>query len=315
MKHKDWLAKIDLKDAFFTIPIYHNQKSYLRFEFQNKTYQFNSLPFGLSVALWVFTKTLRPAIALLRQLGVRLIVYIDDMLILAESSELLAFQIEAIIDLLECLGFVINQKISVTTPTQTVDFLGLTIDSIQMELKLPSEKMKKIRVESRKLAQEGTRSLARLLERMNATSSVIPPAPLFCRHLQMNLSQALEDNSQDYNSIITLSHNSREELMWWDSHMGNWNGRSLMKQDITLTIDSDASLTGWGAACLGRWPLVSTRTNTPKLRGVTSSNTGCPDLFEEQIKYSILHIKDRQHHSSCLHKQLELVTLARDLWM
>ena len=41
-------------------------------------YQFNCLPFSLSSAPWVFTKTLKPVIALLRELGVRLIAYIDD---------------------------------------------------------------------------------------------------------------------------------------------------------------------------------------------------------------------------------------------
>ena len=44
-------------------------------------YQFNCLPFGLSSAPWVFTKTLKPVIALLREMGVRIIVYIDDVLI------------------------------------------------------------------------------------------------------------------------------------------------------------------------------------------------------------------------------------------
>ena len=37
---------------------------------------------------WVFTKTLKPALALLRARRVRLIAYIDDILVLAESKEL-----------------------------------------------------------------------------------------------------------------------------------------------------------------------------------------------------------------------------------
>ena len=165
------MAKIDLKDAFFTIPIHTSQREYLRFKFQDKVYQFN----------W----TLRPAIALLRELGERLIAYIDDILILAESKEVVVDQVEALIYLLKCLGFIINEKKSITTSTQVIEFLGLTVDSVSMKLKLPSEKMKKIRVESRKLADLetiDTRSLSRLLGKMNATSCVVPPAPLFTRH-------------------------------------------------------------------------------------------------------------------------------------
>ena len=69
-----------------------------------------------------------------------------------------------------------------------------------MELRLPPQKkMKSIRAEVRKIARLGTTtacSLARLLGMMNATSCVIPLAPLFCLHLQMTLSNTLERNSR-----------------------------------------------------------------------------------------------------------------------
>ena len=67
---EDWLAKVDLKDAYFAIPIHQSHHQYLRFIYQGKHYQFQCLPFGLSSAPWVFTKTLKPALALLREMGV-----------------------------------------------------------------------------------------------------------------------------------------------------------------------------------------------------------------------------------------------------
>ena len=57
--------------------------------FKDKCYRFNCLPFGLACAPLVFTKVLKPVAAQLREMGVRLIVYIDDILILAETPQLL----------------------------------------------------------------------------------------------------------------------------------------------------------------------------------------------------------------------------------
>ncbi len=42
-----WLASIDLKDAYFYVPICQDPPLFLRFAFQDRVYQFSVLPFGL----------------------------------------------------------------------------------------------------------------------------------------------------------------------------------------------------------------------------------------------------------------------------
>ena len=186
-----------------------------------ETFRFTCLSFGLYSAPWVFTKTLKPALAVLRQRGIQMIVYIDDILLIAESKEQALDQSQAVVYLLECLGFIINTEKSVLTPDQTIEFLGLTVNSINMELQLPPAKIKQIRAESRQIMRmagpTSARILARLLGKMNSMTCVIPPAPLFYRNLQMALSNALETNSQDYEGTLTLSPASLEELKWWDT--------------------------------------------------------------------------------------------------
>ena len=276
INQKDWLAKVDLKDAYFAIPIHQSHHQYLRFTFQGKCYQFRCLPFGLSSAPGVFTKTLKPALALLREMGVRLVACIDDILVLAESTELAKSHVEALVYLFQCLGFRINQKKSVLEPAQTMEFLGLTVDTVTMELRLPLEKMKKIRAESRAMAraeQVSARALARLVGKMNATSQVIPPAPLFFCHLQMALSDTLNRNLQSYEAQVPMSQNCKEKLMWWDNHMAKWNGKSLLSKEVDMTIDSDASLIGWGAVCLNQ------RTGGPWSQAECKMHINCLELL------------------------------------
>ena len=113
---------------------------------------------------------------------------------------------------------------------------------------LPSEKLKKIRAESRKLLEAGqvsARALSRLVGKMSAANQVIPPAPLFYRHLQMESVEILGAGLRIH------SVDSRKELMWWDKQMVKWNGKSMMTTEPDLIIESDASNQGWGASCQG----------------------------------------------------------------
>ena len=45
--------------------------------------------------------------------------------------------------LVQCLGFRVNQVRSILTLAQVMEFLDLTVDTVQTELKLPLEKIKK----------------------------------------------------------------------------------------------------------------------------------------------------------------------------
>nr|CAH7751248.1 unnamed protein product [Callosobruchus chinensis] len=45
-----FLASVDLKDAYFLVPIFKNHRKYLRFIFHNKIFEFPCLPYGLATA-------------------------------------------------------------------------------------------------------------------------------------------------------------------------------------------------------------------------------------------------------------------------
>ena len=177
------------------IPMHSSSRPALRFSVQNRLYQFTCLPFGLSCAPWVFTKTLKPALTLLRELGVRLVAYIDDILVMAETEEKSRDHKEGLFYLLENLGFIIHPEKKITTPTQEIEFLGMVVDSRTMELRLSGQKIKKLRQEAANIGDQAAthtrRDASRLLGKFNSVSQAIPPALLFCRALQRDLTVAL----------------------------------------------------------------------------------------------------------------------------
>ena len=73
-------------------------------------------------------------------------------------------------------------------------------------------------------------------------------APLFFRHLQACLQAALQP-LQDYSQHCPLTKEAKEDLNWWATHPTSWNGKSIIRGNPDLTIETDASNTGWGARC------------------------------------------------------------------
>ena len=66
--------------------------------------------------------------ALLRGDRIRIVIYLDDMLIIGRTREKTKALRDTVILLLQCLGFVINQKKPVMIPVQEIEFLGMIVN-------------------------------------------------------------------------------------------------------------------------------------------------------------------------------------------
>ena len=144
MIHKNaWMASVDLKDAYFTIPIHPDHQALLRFLWYD-TYQFTAMPNGYADAMRVFTKILKPPFALLRKFGHLSVVYVDDTYLQGENFLECMHNLEDRVALLQAFGFTIRPDKSQLIPTQKMTFLGFVIDSTKMTLKLTENKQNKI---------------------------------------------------------------------------------------------------------------------------------------------------------------------------
>ena len=253
LKQNDYLVKIDLKDAYLTVPIWKDHQKYLRFLWKGTLHEFACLPFGLATAPRVFTKLMKPVVAALRQRGIRLIIYLDDILIMAESEALALHHAASTLNLLEGLGFIVNYNKSQLTPCQSIEFLGFLINSTNLTLQLPGEKLRKIRKTCQDILEKteiSVRELSKFLGLLTSSIQAIFLGPLHYRHLQ-RLKNTTMTSEQSYEAILTLDSAAREEVLWWRDHLQGWNGKALFQHPIDLIIETDASRKGWGAYCEG----------------------------------------------------------------
>ena len=140
----NWMIKLDLKGAYFCVPIHKDHQKYFRFQWINSIKEFSCLPFGYGPAPRRFTKLFRPVLALLWKMGMRLVIYIDDIIILNQSRMALLQDTDTVIFSLQCVGFVINWTKSQLEPTQSLECLGFLVNSVLMTLALPEQKVENI---------------------------------------------------------------------------------------------------------------------------------------------------------------------------
>ena len=73
-----WAVSLDLKDAYLHVPVHPQSRRLLGFKYQDKTYVYKVLPFGLKDSPWVFSRIVATVIAHLRLQGIRIFYYLDD---------------------------------------------------------------------------------------------------------------------------------------------------------------------------------------------------------------------------------------------
>lgn len=84
------------------------------------------LPFGLASAPAAFAKITNWVAHDLRQKGLRIVVYLDDFLLMHKNQEILKTQMEFAIKYLEDLGWQVNRQKLSTIPSKELEYLGIT---------------------------------------------------------------------------------------------------------------------------------------------------------------------------------------------
>ena len=124
LKPQVWMAKVDLKDASYSIPVHVNHKKFFKFEWDLKYFKFTGMPDGYCEAMRLFTNIMKVAFSVLTESGHPSVVFVDDSLLQGDTKEECSTKVSETIDLLRRLGFTINTDKSILVLTQILEFLG-----------------------------------------------------------------------------------------------------------------------------------------------------------------------------------------------
>ena len=186
----DWAASLDLRDAYFHVLIHPRFRRWLRFTWNRRVFQFRALPFGLSLSPWVFTRVTRELALSLRARGVRLRMYLDDWLILAQSRDACSVQTQSVLAEATELGFVLNLEKSELSPSQQFNYLGMAFDTSTMLVRPGAKRLARLSQSLqrlRALPSASARQITALLGSMESLSALVPLGRLYKRPLQRQL--------------------------------------------------------------------------------------------------------------------------------
>ena len=259
-----YYAIADIKSAYRHVPIYppHRQLQGIRWSFDGKTDEYlvdNFLCFGLSHAPSIFNKLSRAVTRIMQSFGHKIISYLDDFLVIADTREQCLKAQQDLISLLHNLGFEVKWE-KVISPSQRVQFLGLIIDSVQQRIELPNDKLLKLASLAESFSQRRTvkrRELEVLVGHMTFASKAIYGARTFSRLFIDAINSVV---SQSH--FVTLNKILKQELKWWYRFASDMNGLCSWRFGFdwpeSVTIYTDACFAGFGAVMndtflLGTW--------------------------------------------------------------
>ena len=256
--HRCILAKIDIKNAYRIVPVHPEDTLLLGMRWQGEIYVDTALPFGLRSAPKIFNALADALSWVLQNSGVRFVLhYLDDFLLLgppdtAECRQALAVSLQSCDELAIPIA---AEKVE--GPTTCLSFLGIEMDTVKWQLRLPQEKLHRTQAlvaSWRKRKGCTKRELLSLIGLLQHACRVVRSGRSFLRRMITLSTVAREPHHH-----IRLNGGFRSDLEWWATFLPHWNGVGLLGHNTHslpgLVITSDAS-GNWGCGAFtdaGAW--------------------------------------------------------------
>ena len=247
MERDCFMASIDLKNAFHTIPMDPEYTKFLKFQIDNITYKYLVLPMGFTDSPRLFCKILKPILGFLRKQSFISSLYIDDFYLQGSSYEECADNVKITLETLKKLGFEISDK-SMLTPNTQLEHLGFVLNSKTMTVSLSERKrehIKEIILSSLNSKSLTVRDIAKLVGTLIASFPAVSYGPLYHRELEILKINSLNKH-YNFENKVSLNPGCVLQLSWWLQE-GLFSGNYISHGNPTHIMQSDSSGYAWGA--------------------------------------------------------------------
>ena len=210
------MAKRDIANAYRVVPVHPDDRYLLGMRWGEEVYFDAALSFGLRSAPKIFTAIADGVCWGLKAQGVRYVEhYLDDFITVGspESHEC-SYNCSMIDSTLDKLGLPAAKDKS-EGPTSNLDFLGITLDSVALEARLPLAKLARLRLllETWQGRKSSTREeLQSLVGQLQHAATVVRPGCTFLRRLFDLLKHTRKPHHH-----IRLNKAARSNLAWWQT--------------------------------------------------------------------------------------------------
>ena len=252
------LAKIDIKSAFRLLPVHPADRHLLAMRWRDNIFIDTCLPFGLRSAPKLFNILADLLSWIARQRGVSLSMhYLDDFLTMGPPGVTTCQEnLEIFIRTCKELGVPLATE-KLEGPTTSLTFLGVILDTSTWEIRLPPEKLDRIRLEvsnwlGKKRATK--RQILSLVGLLQHATKVVKPGRSFVSRMYATAARVKE-----LDFYTKLNKEFRSDLTWWHTFLVSWNGLSILRSTprslpADSIIQTDAS-GAWrcGAFYNGLW--------------------------------------------------------------
>ena len=245
-------TKIDIASAFRHVLVDIDQRGLLGFTVEGRLFRYRTLPFGVSWSPALFVAALRPVVDRLRAAGVRLVWYVDDMLILADTVDQLDAALERVLRELAAHGWTASPEKTFCHAYSALPFLGLHVrlDGGMVRIGILDKSRCKIRRDVEVMLADGDaplHTLQKVTGRLNFLRIVLPEVG-FSRTA---LDRAVSWITRSARRAAPVVGGLRQQL----TAIHDLLSPSVLDRQVSADSDvggervhvySDASATGWG---------------------------------------------------------------------